>query len=120
MRHLTRQKVLRLITAMMVFITGILLGSVLTITIVWRRIDTLADLPKVEAHQRIWRRQLDRNAESLSFDRYQQLALSLLSTTHVHQALDIQQESDVMRNGYGRYANSAGVSIRLEWFAMYT
>ena len=24
----------------------------------------------------------------------------------------------IMRNGYGRYANSAGVSIRLEWFAM--
>ena len=47
------------------------------------------------------RRQLDRNAESQSFDRYQQLALSLLSTTHVHQALDIHQESDAMRNGYG-------------------
>ena len=47
------------------------------------------------------RRQLDRNAESLSFDRYQQLALSLLSTTHVHQALDIHQESDAMRTGYG-------------------
>jgi len=47
------------------------------------------------------RKQLDRNAESLSFDRYQQLALSLLSTTHVHEALDIHRETDAMRNLYG-------------------
>ncbi|MBQ18266.1 MAG: hypothetical protein CMJ65_14210 [Planctomycetaceae bacterium] len=47
------------------------------------------------------RRELDRNAETQSFDRYQQLALSLVSTTRVHAALDIHQESEKLRQDYG-------------------
>lgn len=49
------------------------------------------------------RSEIDRNAESRSFDRYQQLALSLLSTTDVHRALDIHQEPVPMRDQYGMH-----------------
>lgn len=102
MRHLTRQKVLRLITAMMVFITGILLGSVLTITIVWHRIDTLADLPKVEAHQRIWRRQLDRNLDLNSQER-EGVERILQQHTHEHETILKSSEAQLKRFRQGIY-----------------
>lgn len=47
------------------------------------------------------RRGIDRNQDTQSFDRYQQLALSLISSNKVHQALDIQRETMQQRTRYG-------------------
>jgi hypothetical protein len=47
------------------------------------------------------RRDLDRVLEQGSFDRYQQMAFSLLATQNVQQALDVSRETAATRERYG-------------------
>jgi hypothetical protein len=47
------------------------------------------------------RRQLDRVPEWESFDRYQQLALSLTTSSHLAEALDVRKEPAAVRARYG-------------------
>ena len=49
------------------------------------------------------RRQIDRNQATDSYDRYQQIANALIASSEVHRALDISQESMVMREDYGMH-----------------
>jgi len=47
------------------------------------------------------RRRLDRNQDTLTFDRYQKLALSLISSSRIHEALDVRREAMHVRESYG-------------------
>ena len=55
------------------------------------------------------RRELDRAAEVLSFDRYRQAAVSMLLDGHVHRALDVHAADPKDQDRYGR--NSFGWSL---------
>ena len=59
-----------------------------------RRLGLLQQLDNV-------RRTVDNNEAARSFDRYQQIANSLISSTKVHEALDIHKESRKTRDTYG-------------------
>ena len=48
-------------------------------------------------------RRIDRNLATDSYDRFEQMANALISSSQVHQALDIQRESMAMRENYGMH-----------------
>ena len=49
------------------------------------------------------REALDENSDTRSFDRFQRLAFSLLSSSSIHSALDIQKEAMAVRERYGMH-----------------
>ena len=47
-------------------------------------------------------RRLDRGESMAHFDRYEQMAYEMVTSTHVQDAFDVSRESDAMRDAYGR------------------